>query len=213
MSRAGRRAPTADGAPGVHTEGVTRYRCPRLKRMLVSIPAGGCYVTSDPDEVLTTILGSCVSACIRDVEAGVGGMNHFLLPEAGSEAPVDFGARYGSYAMEALINDILRRGGARNRLEIKLFGGAEVLSELSRVGKRNIEFAERYFRNEHMAVAVRQLGGNRARRIQYFPDTGRARMRLLPGREETAVVAEERAFTRYLERTPVEGDVELFDDD
>jgi len=193
---------------------VSRYFDPKLKRTVVSVPPGGCYVTGDPGEVLTTLLGSCVSACIRDVEAGIGGLNHFLLPDSTTTTadPVDLGYRYGSFAMEALINDILRRGGAKNRLEIKLFGGAEVLSDVRPIGRRNVAFAENFFATEHMAVAARHLGGKQARRIQYFPITGRVRLRVLPGEEKRTVVAEERAYTRYLDSTEVGGEVELFDD-
>lgn len=193
---------------------VSRYFDPKLGRTVVSIPAGGCYVTGDSREVLTTLLGSCVSACIRDVAAGIGGLNHFLLPESAAPTadPVNLGYRYGSFAMEALINDILRRGGARNRLEIKLFGGAEVLSDVRPIGRRNVTFAENFFATEHMAVAARHLGGKQARRIQYFPITGRVRLRVLPGDEQQTVVAEERAYTRYLDNTEVGGEVELFDD-
>ena len=191
---------------------VSRYFSPELGRTMVSIPPGGCYVSADPDEVLTTVLGSCVSACIRDVDAGVGGLNHFLLPDTGGTDSSDRGYRYGSYAMEALINMILSRGGAKNRLEIKLFGGAEVLSDVRPIGRRNVAFAENFLATERMAVATRHLGGKRARRIQYFPTTGRVRLRVLPGDQQKTVVAEEKAFTRYLRRTDVEGDIELFNE-
>jgi chemotaxis protein CheD len=202
-------------------EGATvfaRYYSPELDREIVCVPLGGCYVTDDPGEVLTTVLGSCVSACIRDTALGVGGLNHFLLPDsvsddgAGADDRTDPGNRYGAYAMEALINGIMRRGGRREYLEVKLFGGAEVLRDVSPIGRRNVEFAEAFCQNEGIAVAARHLGGKRARRIQYFPGSGRVRLRLLPGDAQREVVAEEQAFNRHLRGSDVEGDVELFND-
>lgn len=212
------------GGSGGNSEGAAgaasfaRYYSPDLDREIVCVPLGGCYVTDASGEVLTTVLGSCVSACIRDTVLGIGGLNHFLLPDsvsddgAGADSRTDPGNRYGAYAMEALINGILRRGGRREHLEIKLFGGAEVLRDVSPIGRRNVEFAEAFCQNEGLAVVVRHLGGKRARRIQYFPRSGRVRMRLLPGDAQREVVAEERAFSRHLRGSDVEGDIELFND-
>ncbi|HEY0281598.1 MAG TPA: hypothetical protein VGC27_03120, partial [Rhizomicrobium sp.] len=116
-----------------------RYRNPSDGRLHVQLTLGDTYVTSRQNEVLTTILGSCIAACIRDPDAGIGGMNHFLLPNGNGR---DREARcYGVNAMELLINDILKHGGDRRRLEAKIFGGANVVTALSDVGTRNVAFA------------------------------------------------------------------------
>jgi chemotaxis protein CheD len=162
---------------------------------------GEFVVSNDPSEVLTTILGSCVAACIRDPLAGVGGMNHFLLPgEAGSD-----GLRYGVNAMELLVNGLLRLGGRRDRLEAKIFGGAQVMSGLSDIGAQNIIFAEQFFRDEGITLAGGSTGGVHARRLQFWPCSGRSRQLFLPAAEGMAVDA-----PRARTPAPAEGAVELF---
>ncbi|WP_426958710.1 chemotaxis protein CheD [Muricoccus radiodurans] len=171
----------------------------------VNIVQGEFRVTADPEVVLTTILGSCVAACLRDPVAGVGGMNHFLLPGeigGGGES-----MRYGVHAMELLVNGLLRRGARRERLEAKLFGGARMLDGLTDVGAQNAAFAERFLREERIAHSGGSLRGERGRRIQFWPVTGRARQLVIEG-HEAKVFAEER---RVKAPPPVEaGNVELF---
>lgn len=141
----------------------------------IHVGQGEHYVSSDPNALLTTILGSCVALCVRDPQAGVGGMNHFLLPEprAGAESS----RRYGAYAMELLINDVLKAGGRRDRLEAKLFGGGRMFDGLQDVGRFNADFAERYLRDEGVPVVGGSLRGVGSRRIQYWPVSGRALQR------------------------------------
>src|SRR6185312_3936064 len=109
------------------------------QRWSVKILPGEYYVTK-ADETVTTVLGSCISACVRDPKLNIGGMNHFMLPEDkfrpnnGLETAVGTATRYGSHAMESLINDLLKLGAARDRLEIKLFGGGRILSGMTDVG-------------------------------------------------------------------------------
>ena len=148
---------------------------------------GQFAVCDDAEAIMTTILGSCVAACMRDPVAGVGGMNHFLLP--GSDGAS--GLRYGVQSMELLVNALLRRGARRDRLEVKLFGGARLLSGLTDVGSQNAAFAERFLRDEGIAFAGGSLRGDRARRIQYWPISGRARQTLLAP-SDNAVFASER---------------------
>lgn len=163
----------------------------------------GQFHVSDEDVVLTTILGSCVAACIRDPVLGVGGMNHFLLPgETGDE-----GLRYGVQSMELLLNALLRRGARRERLEVKLFGGAHLFDGLSDVGAQNSAFAERFVRDEGLQYAGGSLRGDRARRIQFWPQTGRARQILLAPTEATVFAAERRQPVAKVEDT---GALELF---
>jgi chemotaxis protein CheD len=154
-------------------EGLRRFHNRQDNNWHIQIMQGDFYVTDKPQEVLTTILGSCISACIRDPVLGVGGMNHFLLPETDGE---DRNAsRFGVNAMEVLINDILKRGGIRSRLEAKLFGGANVISAMSDVGARNAEFARQFLNDEGIVLKGGDVGGTMPRRIQFWPVSGRAR--------------------------------------
>lgn len=176
----------------------------------VQITQGETHVTDSPHEVLTTVLGSCISACMRDPALGIGGMNHFLLPNGdGRDANA---MRYGVNAMELLINGLLKRGGSRSRLEAKLFGGASVVSGLSDVGARNIAFAQTFLQTEGIAVVGGDLGGDHSRRIQYWPSTGRARQFAMLTDDRNTVIARELASSRI--PSALEGgaatDVELF---
>jgi chemotaxis protein CheD len=177
---------------------------------------GEYYVTRHP-EIITTVLGSCVSACIRDSRLGYGGMNHFMLPLDGSQGQSAWGGaasaatRYGNVAMERLINDILKLGGRRENLEIKLVGGGRVLAEMTTdIGARNIEFVREYVEAEGFKVMGEDLGDIHPRRVVYFPQTGRMRVRkLTAGRDET-LAARERQYLRRLDSGGDEGEVELF---
>jgi chemotaxis protein CheD len=142
----------------------------------IHVGQGEHYVTDDPSVMLTTILGSCVAMCLRDPDMGVGGMNHFLLPE-GEGAGTDAGRRYGAYAMELLINDVLKAGARRERLEAKLFGGGRMFDSLRDVGLANADFAERFLRDEGIPVVGGSLRGSGGRRLHYWPVTGRALQR------------------------------------
>lgn len=142
-------------------------------------------ISDDPNVVLTTILGSCVAACLRDPLAGVGGMNHFLLP--GTEEGADqtgVSERHGVHAMELLVNAMLDRGAVRSRLEAKLFGGAKTIKGLADVGTLNANFAEAFLRRERIANVGGCLRGALGRRIQFWPVSGRARRIFLAYAEE-----------------------------
>lgn len=146
----------------------------------------GEFHIADEDVVMTTILGSCVAACMRDPVARLGGMNHFLLPGESGDA----GMRYGVQSMELLVNGLLRAGARRDRLEVKLFGGAHLFDGLSDVGAQNAAFAERFVRDEGLIYAGGSLRGDRARRIQFWPVSGRARQILLENTEQRVFAAE-----------------------
>ena len=156
----------------------------------INIVQGEQRVESDPSVVLTTILGSCVSACLCDAEAGIGGMNHFLLPGEDVESRPASSAlatqRYGVHLMELLVNALLKKGASRSRLQAKLFGGARMLKGLTDVGDSNAAFAERFLREEGIAVIGGSLRGERGRRIQFWPVTGRA-MQIEFGSNEDAI--------------------------
>lgn len=178
----------------------------------VNIVQGEQHVDSDPATVLTTLLGSCVAACLWDPKIGVGGMNHFLLPgdRGGAKAgmPASEAMRYGVHSMELLVNGLLRRGAQRERLQAKLFGGARMIKGLTDVGELNAAFAERFLKAENIAIVGGSLRGESGRRIQFWPASGRARQ-ILMGREVEAVFQSERRAPgrRVVEVT---SDVELF---
>ena len=178
----------------------------------VKIAPGEYYVTSEPGDVVVTVLGSCVAACIRDPVAGVGGMNHFMLPESvdGVWGKAQASLRFGNFAMERLINDILVRGGRRERLEVKIVGGGNVLDNLVDVGQRNAIFVEEYLAAEGLSVVSRDLRGDMARRVHHLPADGRLWVKYLP-RDLIAQVREAEA-THYgrIAGAAVGGSVELF---
>jgi chemotaxis protein CheD len=160
-------------------------------------------VSRDPHAVMTTLLGSCIAVCLHDPKAGVGGMNHFLLAETSDGVRFEDSAmRYGAYAMEVLINDLMKQGASRDRLEAKIFGGAKMFDALNDVGAANAIFARRFLEDEGIPITGASVGGRRARRVEFWPATGRARQREVERAPETvaSVPAAE----------PAAGGVELF---
>ena len=195
---------------------VRRYFDPKFKHMVVKLLPGEHYVSGEPSEMIVTVLGSCVSACVRDPETGIGGMNHFMLLEG---EPGDWRAsnavmRYGNHAMEILINEILRLGCPRNRLEIKVFGGGNVLGHGGNVGHRNADFVEEYLRNEGLIIAGSDLRGECARRIHFYPASGKVDRLLMRRAADTQVFNKENSYRRGITRkakASEDGDIELFD--
>ncbi len=192
--------------------GTRRYNDPRFNAIAVKVFPGEHYVTTNAEEMLVTVLGSCVAACIRDPVAGIGGMNHFMLPESADSMwdNVSSSMRYGNVAMERLINDILRGGGMRHRLEIKVFGGGNVLRGGSNIGHRNADFVENYLASENLAIEAAHLRGELPRRIHYFPVTGKVMMLELRRTEDKAVYLQEDVYKTKLQAEPVAGSAELF---
>ncbi|HBF31470.1 chemoreceptor glutamine deamidase CheD [Rhizobium sp.] len=175
----------------------------------VHIIQGEYKVISDPDVVLSTILGSCVAACLRDPVAGVGGMNHFLLP--GSANPGMGGGdatRYGVHLMELLINGLLKKGARRERIEAKIFGGAKTIATFSNVGEQNAAFAQQFLRDEGIKVVGSSTGGEHGRKLEFWPVSGRARQYPLTGAETQRTVAQEQRPARVAK--PVESSIEFF---
>ena len=138
---------------------------------------GTHQVAAGPDDVLTTVLGSCVSICLHDRGAGVGGMNHFLLP--GDPKTNRGEARYGINAMELLINGVLKAGARASALEAKVFGGANATGSRIPVGALNAEFAFWFLENEGIPCVARDVGGVNARKLRYWPHTGQVQVMLL----------------------------------
>ncbi|SDW89352.1 chemotaxis protein CheD [Albimonas donghaensis] len=192
--------------------GSASYFDPKIGARAISVLPGHHDVTQETDVAVTTLLGSCVAACIRDVDKGIGGLNHFLLPgedrsEAGARS-----ARYGVHAMEVLINDILKRGGQKSRMEAKVFGGANVIdvSAKDTVGIRNAQFVKDYLRSEGIRLAASDTGGDRARRVYFFPSSGRVSVLRLPASETRTMRRTETQLERKVQQAPRGGGVELF---
>jgi chemotaxis protein CheD len=195
-------------------EKVRRYVTASGQRVAKLLP-GDYYVTRN-DEVIDTLLGSCVSACIRNPRLGIGGMNHFMLPQPtglGDDAwgHIDGRAtRYGSASMEQLINSILSAGGTRADLEVKVFGGGRVLAGVSDVGMRNVTFVRAFLRREGLRIVSEDVGDTCPRHLQYFPLSGRARVRHLTSRQGQAVVSNEERYLHGLQQAPLAGEIDLF---
>lgn len=146
----------------------------------IHVIQGECIVTGEPETVLTTVLGSCVAACMRDPVLKIGGMNHFLLPGEGERSRLNEAERFGVYLMELLVNGLLKRGARRENLEVKLFGGARTVQGFTDIGGKNVEFARRFLENEGLQYLGGSVGGDQGRRVEYQPSTGKARQFLLP---------------------------------
>ncbi|RIX41190.1 MAG: chemoreceptor glutamine deamidase CheD [Rhodocyclales bacterium GT-UBC] len=172
----------------------------------------GEYYVSDEGMLLVTVLGSCVAACIRDTDSGMGGMNHFMLPDDGGRDLTGSSARYGTYAMEVLINQLLKMGARRNRLEAKVFGGGAVLSSLasSNVGARNAEFVLDYLKTEKIPIVAKDLLDSYPRKVYYFPATGRVLVKKLHRVHNETLFSRERDYKDRLSGSKLEGDIELF---
>jgi chemotaxis protein CheD len=172
----------------------------------------GEYFVSENGMLLVTVLGSCVAACIRDTDAGIGGMNHFMLPDEGGRDILGSSARYGTYAMEVLINHLLKLGARRNRLEAKVFGGGAVLTSLSssNVGARNAEFVLDYLKTENIPIVAKDLMESYPRKVYYFPQTGRVLVKKLHRVHNETLFSRERDYEERLAGAKVEGEIELF---
>ena len=170
-----------------------------LERDVVRLLPGEFFVSGE-EAVLTTVLGSCVSACIRDPDSGIGGMNHFMLPNAESDGAQDkeSAGRYGAHAMEFLIEGILRLGGRRENLEVKLFGGGRIVEGMSDVGRRNIDFVHDYLSGSGIVVAAEDLGLAFPRKINYFVPSGRVMVKKLRALHSRSVLADEQSYQKSI---------------
>lgn len=187
----------------------------KFNRIAARILPGEFYVTAS-DEVVVTLLGSCVSACVRDPVRGIGGMNHFMLPEiredfsAFGEDIISKSTRYGNHAMEHLINSIMSLGGRRESLEVKVFGGGNLIPTMREIGSSNAEFVLEYLRAERMNLLSGDLGGTNPRLVAYYPASGRARVKKMPMESGVSIARSEEQYRRNLCDDEVAGSVELF---
>lgn len=206
----------ARAAPVAGFEGIACSWDAGLGRWCAKILPGEFYITRTA-EVITTVLGSCISACIRDPLAGVGGMNHFMLPEDTTrgmsrwlDGEAGLATRYGSFAMESLINGLLNLGARRERLEVKLFGGGRVLNVDMDVGERNIQFARSWLKLENYPVVAEDVGQGVPRRVVYFPETGKVRVKHLKSLDCSEIARREQQYLRKTVARPPAGEIELF---
>ncbi|MDZ4841356.1 MAG: chemoreceptor glutamine deamidase CheD [Hyphomicrobium aestuarii] len=210
-----------------------RFFDTRLNAMVVSVCQGDYYVSARPNEVLSTLLGSCVAVCMRDPKIGCGGMNHFVLPAqtaTGGHLPnrnlpspnlpspnlpspnlPSTVLRYGSYSIERLTNELIARGAKRTRLEIKVFGGANILLGPRNFGHANADFVERYFAREGLEIAAKDLRGTMARRLRYYPVIGKAFVSYGPSAPGRTIAEREAEIVRQVNFDRDGPSIELFD--
>ena len=194
---------------------IRRMNDSRFPTEVACILPGEFFVSREP-MVVYTVLGSCISACVRDPIAGVGGMNHFMLPAPKEHQSGDAwggeSTRYGSFAMEQLINEILKRGGMKRRLEVKLFGAGRIYDGNIDVGARNTEWVLQYLKTEGYTLAKSDLGDVFPRKVYYFTDSGRVLMKKLERVKNRTIVDRETEYQHRIEVEPVaqENNVTLF---
>ena len=198
-------------APLVHGR-ASKYLDRNFNRQAMKILPGEFYATA-ADEVIVTVLGSCVAACIMDPIAMVGGMNHFMLPvKLGERDPdVFFAARYGAAAMEFLINNLLHLGAQRDRLVAKAFGGGKVMRGMTTdVGGQNVDFVREFLRNEDIPIWSEDMGGPYPRKVYFFPHTGQVLVKRMESTHNDTVLNRELTYIQEVAGKPLSGDVELF---
>lgn len=170
---------------------------------LINVIQGDYVISEDPAAVLTTVLGSCIAVCMSDPTRGIGGMNHFLLPSRDGELGAN--VRYGAYAMELLINGLLKQGAERGRLQAKMFGGASMIGNLRDIGGSNAAFARRFLSDEGIPCLAESVGGHSARRIRFWPTSGRVRQLLVSADVEPLPVEKPAPIPR-----PASNEITLF---
>jgi len=198
-------------APLVHGR-ASKYLDRNFNRQAMKILPGEFYATA-ADEVIVTVLGSCVAACVMDPIAMVGGMNHFMLPVKPGERDRDvfYAARYGAAAMEFLINNLLHLGAQRDRLVAKAFGGGKVMRGMSTdVGGQNVDFVREFLRNEDIPIWSEDMGGPYPRKVYFFPHTGQVLVKRMETTHNDTVLNREMTYIQEVIAKPMGGDVELF---
>ena len=206
-------APSDFSGSGKH--GRRYYFDSRINSLVVFVSEGDFYVSTSPYEVLSTVLGSCIAVCIWDPVAGCGGMNHFLLPSntAPSDGLPSSELRFGSYSIERLVNALIARGATRERLEVKIFGGANIADSRNNHGHANADFVENYLKRERLKVVASSLRGTSARRVRYHAASGKARIGILNGKKAGRLVADEAQWASRIATTEPQRNFELFAQD
>lgn len=201
-------------AQGIHEQFATNIYYDRTFDCDAAKILPGEFYTTQKDMLIVTVLGSCVSACIRDRVSGIGGMNHFMLPEGGdADSPVSSSMRYGTYAMEVLINELLKSGARRENLEAKVFGGGSVLRGYGviNVGERNASFVRQYLKAENIRVLAEDLNDIHPRKVYFFPRSGRVLVKKIKELNNNTLANRDQDYASKLQVSKVAGQVELFD--
>ncbi|MBT3205503.1 MAG: chemoreceptor glutamine deamidase CheD [Gammaproteobacteria bacterium] len=196
---------------------VNRFWDYKNQSVSAKILPGEYYVTTN-NEIISTVLGSCVSACVRDIKHGIGAMNHFLLPlhkgeEWSEKLNIDsLATRYGNFAMEHMINDVLKYGGLKKHLEFKVFGGSRVISNMGDVGKSNIHFVLNYLTVEGFKVMAQDVGGINPRKVLYYPQTGKVRVKKIKDLHNDTIIKRESDYMHHIDKEElIDGEIEMFD--
>ncbi|NVK39505.1 MAG: chemoreceptor glutamine deamidase CheD [Gammaproteobacteria bacterium] len=208
--------PLKQPSPEKGFEHVNRYFDPKLNVWAAKILPGEFYVTSH-GEMIGTVLGSCISACVRDVKLGIGGMNHFMLPIQNEHSTAQWGSdantsetRYGNWAMEYLLNTLYKLGCSKRNLEVKLFGGGQVLASMTDVGQRNILFAYDFLRKEGLNVKAADVGDVFSRKVLFFPDTGSVKVRRITTTKNETIIQREKGYLESIRQHKDDSNIELF---
>ncbi|OUR82192.1 chemotaxis protein CheD [Cycloclasticus sp. 46_120_T64] len=177
----------------------------------------GQYYVSNNDELIATVLGSCISVCVTDKVAGIGGMNHFMLPIYSREQADSWGStvisaetRYGNFAMEHMINDVIKHGGVKNRLELKVIGGGRVMDQMTDIGLRNISFVYDYIANERLQLVKEDVGDRYPRKVLFHVKTGKVKVRKLKKVNNSTLLERDSEYLSKLNTQTVGGSVDLF---
>ena len=196
-------------------ETINRYVDKSLGTVAAKILPGEYYVTRN-DEMITTVLGSCISVCIYEPKIGLGGMNHFMLPTSSSVTDVEDlmseSFRYGDVAMERMINDLLRNGADKGQIVFKAFGGGQIIKQMTSVGDRNIKFLHKFMVMEGYKLAASDLGGPHPRKVNFYPKTGKVLVKKLQHMHNDTIAIRETQYKSRIDKPQIEvGDIDLFD--
>lgn len=196
-------------------ENVKRYMDNQRHMVVAKILPGEFYVTKR-QELIATVLGSCISACIYDERMAIGGMNHFMLPIKKGEhhdiwlGDASYSCRYGNWAMEHLINEIIKNGGNRSNLKAKVFGGGKIISSMTDVGEGNISFALEYLQDEGIDLVAQDVGGPWPRKVYFDASTGKVKVKRLQSMHNDTIQRRERQYLQSIATEEQTGDIELF---
>lgn len=201
-------------------EHINRYWDKVHEVWAAKILPGELYVSTH-GEMISTVLGSCISVCIRDKKKGIGGMNHFMLPqnsefstENWGDNPATTASRYGNWAMEYLINEIMKRGGEKKNFEVKVFGGGQMMAEMTDIGQKNILFVYQYLAQEQLKIEASDVGDVFARKVLYFSDTGSVKVRRIKNVKNDTIIKREVEYEKHVSvdgtSKPDNKNIELF---
>ncbi|MBE0361014.1 MULTISPECIES: chemoreceptor glutamine deamidase CheD [Pseudoalteromonas] len=193
-------------------EHIKRYWDSGRDSVVAKVLPGEFYVSKN-NELISTVLGSCIAACVYDESLGIGGMNHFMLPiqkDTDLKNAHSLSCRYGNWAMEYLINEVLKNGASRHNLKIKLFGGGKIISAMTDIGLGNISFAMAYIEEEALNLVAHDMGGPWPRKIFFHPHTGKVYMKKLRNLHNNTIEKREVRYLQNLKKQEVTTDIELF---